>query len=84
VTDVAKVIRLYDGTGWTCDVPCTAEQWATYKRAARKERMKVADWLVKAIHIGCESLIRQEEMKATRDKALQNLVRHGEEYGLPY
>lgn len=55
--DRPKILHLYDGTGWTCDVPCTAEQWALYKWMARKEHMKVADWLVKAITEGAASLL---------------------------
>ncbi len=55
------ILHLIDGTGWTCDVPCTVEQWATYKRAARRERMKVADWLAMVIEHGLASLIAKHE-----------------------
>lgn len=51
------IIHLYDGTGWTCDVPCTDEQWALYKRTARKEHMKLADWLMMAIKEGVAALM---------------------------
>jgi hypothetical protein len=59
-----RILHLYDGTGWVCDVPCTAEQWAFYKRAARRERMRVADWLRVAIVWGAASLIAKHEAKA--------------------
>ncbi len=43
------ILHLYDGAGCTLDVPCSEEQWALYKRAARREHMKVADWLQMAV-----------------------------------
>ena len=59
--DKGKIIHLYDDTGWTCNVPCTFEQWTIYKQTARKEHMKIADWLEMAIIKGCESLIAKHE-----------------------
>ncbi len=57
VKDKGVVLRLFDGTGWTCDVPVSAAKWARYKRMARKEHMRLATWLPLVLHVGLASLI---------------------------
>jgi hypothetical protein len=59
----AKILRLYDDTGWTCDVEVSAAMWDFYKRAARKRHMRIADWLEMAITDGAQSLLAKHAKK---------------------
>ncbi len=54
------ILHLYDGTD-SLDVPCTAEQWDLFKRAARKEHMKVADWLQMAVEEHVAAVLAAQE-----------------------
>lgn len=44
-----KPLRVYDGTGWTCDVDLPMWQWTILKRHARKSHMKVAAFTAQMI-----------------------------------